>query len=175
MLALTRAELRGTADVFREVSELFSPGEDENAAFTHRQLRGVSGVIERLAEEAPEGKRNRFDVRVGVAGCPKAGNAETGDSMALRRIGGELLLLLSDGMGTGVCARRESSAVLAALDAAAARARSAGFAVAIGHPYPETLSALRRWQDKAATPVVPLRRLVWHLAQRQAARDARGR
>ncbi|WP_417292240.1 divergent polysaccharide deacetylase family protein [Desulfovibrio porci] len=71
--------------------------------------------------------------------------------------------------------RRESSAVLAALDAAAARARSAGFAVAIGHPYPETLSALRRWQDKAATPVVPLRRLVWHLAQRQAARDARGR
>ncbi len=113
MLALTRAQLRGTADVIREVSELFSPGEDENAAFTHRQLRGVSGVIERLAEEAPEGKRNRFDVRVGVAGCPKAGNAETGDSMALRRIGGELLLLLSDGMGTGVCARRESSAAVA--------------------------------------------------------------
>ncbi len=65
--------------------------------------------------------------------------------------------------------RRESSAVLAALDAAAARARSAGFAVAIGHPYLETLSALRRWQDKVATPVVPLRRLIWHLAQRRAA------
>ena len=33
--------------------------------------------------------------------------------MATRRIGGELLLLMSDGMGTGVCARRESSAAVA--------------------------------------------------------------
>lgn len=112
-LALTRAQLRGTADVIRAVSELFSPGGDENAAFTHRQLQGVSSVIERLADEAPAQKHCRLTVRVGAAGCPKAGNAETGDSMAMRRIGGELLLLLSDGMGTGVCAHRESSAAVA--------------------------------------------------------------
>ena len=70
--------------------------------------------------------------------------------------------------------RRDVSAVLAALDAAAAKARSAGFAVAIGHPYAETLSALRRWQDKAGVAVVPLRRLVWYLAQLQARDGARG-
>ena len=112
-LALTRAQLRGAADVIRAVSELFLPDEDENAAFTHRQLQGVSGVIERLAEDVPQEKRCRFAAHVGIAGCPKAGNAETGDSMATRRIGGELLLLMSDGMGTGVCARRESSAAVA--------------------------------------------------------------
>lgn len=69
--------------------------------------------------------------------------------------------------------RRDVSAVLAALDAAAARARSAGFAVAIGHPYAETLSALRRWQDRAGVAVLPLRRLVWHLAQLQTRDGAR--
>lgn len=60
---------------------------------------------------------------------------------------------------------RKISAILAALDAAAARARSGGFAVAIGHPYPETLSALRRWQNNSSAALIPLRRLVWHLAQ----------
>lgn len=69
---------------------------------------------------------------------------------------------------------RETSAILAALDTAAAKARSVGFAVAIGHPCSETLSALRRWWDKTGTAVVPLRRLVWHLVQRQAALAARG-
>ncbi|WP_300908466.1 divergent polysaccharide deacetylase family protein [uncultured Desulfovibrio sp.] len=66
---------------------------------------------------------------------------------------------------------RRTDAILAALDAAAARARSGGFAVAIGHPYPETLSALRRWRDKAGTAVIPLRRLIWHLAQRQTSEE----
>ncbi|WP_304679817.1 divergent polysaccharide deacetylase family protein [uncultured Desulfovibrio sp.] len=66
---------------------------------------------------------------------------------------------------------RKTDAILAALDAAAARARSGGFAVAIGHPYPETLSALRRWRDKAGTAVIPLRRLIWHLAQRQTSEE----
>ena len=112
-MALTRAQLRGTADVIRAVSEMFSPSGDENAAFTHRQLQSVSGVIERLAEETPAGRHCRLEVRVGAAGCPKAGNDETGDSIGMRRIGGELLLLLSDGMGTGSCAHRESSAAVA--------------------------------------------------------------
>lgn len=67
--------------------------------------------------------------------------------------------------------QRKTDAILAALDAAAARARSGGFAVAIGHPYPETLSALRRWRDKAGTAVIPLRRLIWHLAQRQTSEE----
>ncbi len=112
-LAVTRAQLRGTAEVIRAVSDLFPPGGDESAAFTHRQLRGVSGVIGRLAEDGHGGAQRRFEVRVGAAGCPKAGNVETGDSMAMRHVGGGLLLILSDGMGTGPLARRESSAACA--------------------------------------------------------------
>ncbi len=109
LLALTRARLRGAADVIRALSEVFSPGADELTAFTRRQLSGVSGVMERLAAEAPLSRPERFSVRIGSAACPKAGNAETGDSMAERRIGGAQLLILSDGMGTGMCAKRESS------------------------------------------------------------------
>ncbi|MFT4301755.1 MAG: divergent polysaccharide deacetylase family protein [Desulfovibrio sp.] len=64
--------------------------------------------------------------------------------------------------------RKDTSAILEALDHAAAKARSKGYAVAIGHPYDETLRALRTWQDKAQVALVPLRRLVWHLAQKDA-------
>ncbi|MDD4702373.1 MAG: divergent polysaccharide deacetylase family protein [Desulfovibrio sp.] len=64
--------------------------------------------------------------------------------------------------------RRQTPAILEALDHAASRARSKGYAVAIGHPYDETLHALRAWQDKAQVALVPLRRLVWHLAQKDA-------
>lgn len=62
--------------------------------------------------------------------------------------------------------RRDAAAISAALDAAARAARKNGFAVAVGHPYPETLRALRAWQDTAGVAVVPLRRLIWHLAQK---------
>lgn len=64
--------------------------------------------------------------------------------------------------------RRQTPAILEALDHAAAKARTKGYAVAIGHPYDETLRALRTWQDKAQVALVPLRRLVWHLAQKDA-------
>ncbi|MCH5144369.1 divergent polysaccharide deacetylase family protein [Desulfovibrio sp. UIB00] len=69
--------------------------------------------------------------------------------------------------------RRDTAAILSALDAAAARARAQGMAVAIGHPYPETLRALRDWQDKDGVAVVPLRRILWKLAQDGAAVAAR--
>ena len=62
---------------------------------------------------------------------------------------------------------RKVPSILAALDAAAEQARRHGTAVAIGHPYPETLRALRDWQMNAGrdgVAVVSLRRLVWHLA-----------
>ena len=69
--------------------------------------------------------------------------------------------------------RRDTAAILVALDTAAARARAKGMAVAIGHPYAETLSALRQWQDKDGVAVVPLRRIIWKLAQDRAAGAAR--
>ncbi|MGE4310102.1 divergent polysaccharide deacetylase family protein [Desulfovibrio sp.] len=69
--------------------------------------------------------------------------------------------------------RRQTPDILSALDQAAAKARARGYAVAIGHPYEETLRALRTWQDKEQVALVPLRRLVWRLAQEKAADTAR--
>lgn len=60
--------------------------------------------------------------------------------------------------------RRDVAAITAALEDAAAAARKSGFAVAVGHPYPETLRALRNWQNSTSVAVVPLRRLIWQLA-----------
>ena len=69
---------------------------------------------------------------------------------------------------------RQTPAILKALDQAASRARSRGYAIAIGHPYAETLSALRAWQNKEGVVLVPLRRLIWSLALEKAgtAKDA---
>ena len=64
---------------------------------------------------------------------------------------------------------RKVPAILAALDIAAEKARRHGVAIAIGHPYPETVQALRQWPlaaGREGVAVVSLRRLVWHLATR---------
>ncbi len=63
---------------------------------------------------------------------------------------------------------RQTPAILKALDQAADRARSRGYAIAIGHPYAETLSALRAWQNTEGVALVPLRRLIWTLALEKA-------
>lgn len=60
---------------------------------------------------------------------------------------------------------QEKAAVLAALDKAAHAARRQGYAIAIGHPLPNTLRALRQWENREGVAVVPLRRLIWHVAQ----------
>lgn len=62
---------------------------------------------------------------------------------------------------------RKVPSILAALDIAAAKAQRHGVAIAIGHPYPETVQALRQWPVAAGregVAVVSLRRLIWHLA-----------
>ena len=62
---------------------------------------------------------------------------------------------------------RKVPSILSALDIAAAKAQRHGVAIAIGHPYPETVQALRQWPAAAGregVAVVSLRRLVWHLA-----------
>lgn len=63
---------------------------------------------------------------------------------------------------------RQTPAILKALDQAAVRARIRGYAIAIGHPYAETLSALRAWQNSEGVALVPLRRLIWNMALEQA-------
>ena len=112
-LAHTRAQLHGAAGVIREVSDLFAAALDGQSAFTRRQLRGVSSVLERLAGAQAHEKRRNYDVKTGAALCPKAGNNDTGDSIGIREVNGHLLLILSDGMGTGTPAHRESAAAVA--------------------------------------------------------------
>ncbi|MGE9985790.1 divergent polysaccharide deacetylase family protein [Desulfovibrio sp. SGI.169] len=157
------------------------PAPGPGALLTNMSTRALAAVLEPALAAAPTalGLNNHM------------GSAFTGSAAASRRLCAQLAgrglavldsltqphsRLAEEARAAGLVSlsrtvfldtRRKTSAILAALDAAAARARSGGFAVAIGHPYPETFSALRRWQDKTGVAVIPLRRLLWHLAQRQ--------
>ncbi len=57
----------------------------------------------------------------------------------------------------------DKAGILAQLDKAAQYARTHGQAIAIGHPLPATIAALREWSRvrSGSVPVVPLRQLVW--------------
>lgn len=114
-LLTTRARLQDLKSVVLRLSELFDPA-DEAQGFLLRQLRGVGGALDALAENSyPCRPYRRYEIRIGAAACPKTGNGETGDSMGMREAGGELLLMLSDGMGTGPEAHKESAAAVALL------------------------------------------------------------
>ncbi len=57
----------------------------------------------------------------------------------------------------------DKASILVQLDKAAQYARTHGQAIAIGHPLPATIAALREWSHarNRSVPVVPLRQLVW--------------
>lgn len=59
---------------------------------------------------------------------------------------------------------RRVPAILANLSLAARKARQYGSAIAIGHPYPETITALQRWENLEGVAIVPLRRHIWRLS-----------
>lgn len=59
---------------------------------------------------------------------------------------------------------RRVPTILANLAMAAGRARRYGAAIAIGHPYPETIAALQRWENLEGVAVISLRRHIWHLS-----------
>lgn len=59
---------------------------------------------------------------------------------------------------------RRVPTILANLTLAASRARQYGAAIAIGHPYPETITALQRWENLEGVAVISLRRHIWHLS-----------
>lgn len=94
--------------VLQEMSRLFENGEGNADGFIHRQLAGVSDSLCRLVKEDGRRRRKGFFVEVGCACCPKSGNTETGDSLSVREIDGRLMAAISDGMGSGHDARRES-------------------------------------------------------------------
>jgi hypothetical protein len=111
----TRRRVREAASVLERVSELLEgAGGSEAELFAGRQLRSMCGAMERMAEPL-EPAQPCYELSLGAAAYPKQNSPQTGDSMAMRECGGGQLLLLSDGMGTGSLAHRESAAAVALL------------------------------------------------------------
>lgn len=111
LLYKTRKRLRDAAGVTRSIAELFCA--DEDALSMKSQLDGLVSAMEHIAlDTGSEGKR-RFSLSLGTAAAAKPGSPETGDAVAMRRAGDELLLILGDGMGSGCAAHRESAGAAA--------------------------------------------------------------
>lgn len=115
-LALLRRQIEEAAQVLSRVAEVMEvSGQSEAERFAGRQLRGIGCALESLSQPQACRPPKNFTLSVGAAACPKAGSPETGDSLALREFGGQHLLLLSDGMGSGATAHKESAAAVALL------------------------------------------------------------
>jgi len=103
--------VKDAATVLDRVSSLLEGcPESEAEFFAGRQLRCMSEAITAIPSSAEE--VYRYGMECGGASCPKAGSTEAGDSMAAREIGGGKLVIISDGMGSGAPARRESRAAV---------------------------------------------------------------
>ncbi len=95
------------AEVLRELARVYSHEDGQLLLSVSDTLRGLL---------APQTKQaGHYSVTVGCADCAKLGSNETGDSHTIRDLDGQILLALSDGMGSGSDARRESSEALALL------------------------------------------------------------
>ena len=109
-LTLLRSGLRDTADVLREAAPLFQ----DQDGFARRQVLAVSDALVSLSQSRKP-QRRKYDIQIGAAALAKPGSSATGDSMGMRHIREQLVLLLSDGMGSGDEAHRESAAAVALL------------------------------------------------------------
>ena len=111
-LSAVTYKLNSLADVLGQMAKLFEPnGSGEQAAadgFVNRQLAGVANCIKKLASGGVYGRGQKYRISFGCAVSPKAGNSETGDSCCVREFDGLRMAAISDGMGSGGPARRES-------------------------------------------------------------------
>lgn len=106
-------KLTTLSDVLSRVALMFESGEQPADGYINRQLTGVADSLARLSEgsgpAAGHGKKARFGLDFGAACCPKKGCEEAGDSLIIRDFDGVYLAAISDGMGSGAEAKRESS------------------------------------------------------------------
>lgn len=107
-----KLKLKSSASVVREVSMIFAQNTGAENDFMYRQLNSVSSLMERISDDERNVNKCNFNITMGAAGCPKEDSDESGDSVGARRIGSELVLLISDGMGSGIEAKKESSAAI---------------------------------------------------------------
>jgi len=103
--------MKDAATVLGRVSDMLEDCPESQAEiFAGKQLRCMSEAITAIPPAARQS--NRYRMVCGGASCPKDGSREAGDSMAAREICGGKLVIISDGMGSGALARRESRAAV---------------------------------------------------------------
>ena len=94
------------------MAKLFEPnGSGEQAAadgFVNRQLAGVANCIKKLALDGVYGRGQKYRISFGCAVSPKAGAAKREKTRRVREFDGLRMAAISDGMGSGGPARRES-------------------------------------------------------------------
>ncbi len=99
------------SDVLGRIAELFPREGDPAEAYIRSQLSGTAQSLSRLTENPRIGdaSRPRFGVRFGSVCRAKEGEEIPGDSRLIRDFDGLFLAVISDGMGSGSTAARESS------------------------------------------------------------------
>ncbi len=100
------------SDVLGRIAELFTEEGDEAEAFIRSQLSGTAQSLSRLTESGKRGITEVTDARFGIrfGSTCRAGSGEEiiGDSRLIRDFDGLYLAVISDGMGSGSSAARES-------------------------------------------------------------------
>lgn len=96
------------SEVLAELSRV--DGGDEGV-----MLKNISSSLKRSLNANTDHKKQRMAVSFGSATRGKNAGAASGDSFAVREIDGGVLIALSDGMGSGEAAKKESSAAVAML------------------------------------------------------------
>lgn len=95
------------SEVLLEFSRLLDGADNGSAELVGRQLSGVAKSL--VMPVLPEsGKRERFVIGLGAAESPGRGGERTGDTACIRELNDMSLAAISDGMGMGEAARRES-------------------------------------------------------------------
>jgi len=111
-LGALKGRVQDAAVVLDRVSALFEQcPESEAELFAGKQLRCMSEAISSISQPRRPHER-RFGLDYGMASCPRPGSRQAGDSMSIRELNWGKLVLLSDGMGSGPPARRESSTAI---------------------------------------------------------------
>lgn len=127
----------------------------EGRGIVSGQLKGVSQVMEQLAEEAAQNcnppdrrRRTKLNYLVGVSKASKSGTLISGDSHLIKMLeGGRLLVAVSDGMGAGPKAALESRATLSLLE----RLMETGFGSAVAIQTINSILLLRSSEENFAT------------------------
>jgi len=88
------------SEVLSSLAEVYGEGEGHICACVAEALRGRIASVPK--------RRGRFKVTAAAAGNKKNSSAKSGDSFSSMKINGTLLLCMSDGMGSGEAASRES-------------------------------------------------------------------